>query len=316
MSLIFQNSFYVSLNVSSILYGVELMLYFQTLRELRKTREREHHWDKFCAFFSTALLALATVCEATQAIFGQEIWIVNATYPGGPAAYEAKYDSTWYQMMGLTAAVLLDMLTNGLLIYRCLILWNSRRVVFVPGFLWVVSLGLGTAATGELVVRASNAGLFVGLVQDIGLAYFTVTIALNVLVTCLICGRILWLARGLGGQATHPYFGVVAIIVESALPFSLCGVVFLVLYAVNSEVSIVFRASYVMFSCISPQMLILRVISGRAWTSASEGTSSALVFQSHLQVISVAANVCRENLEDTTVDIPKFVVSLSNVEEV
>ncbi|KAH9943780.1 hypothetical protein B0H21DRAFT_478830 [Amylocystis lapponica] len=279
MSLIFQNSFYVGINVSSVLYGVELMLYFQTIRELHKTREHKQRLDKFFAVFSTVMLALVTIHEATKAVFGQETWIVNATYPGGPAAYETRYNSAWYQMMGWMAAVLLDVLTNGLLIYRCLTLWDNRRVVVAPYLLWVASFGLGTASAGELgVTGAPNAGLFIGPVQDIRLAYFTVTITLNVLCTCLICARILWLMRGLSKQAAHTYFGVVAMIVESALPFSLCGVVFLVLYASNSEVSTFFCACYVMFSYISPQMLILRVISGRTWTT--EGALPTLTFQS------------------------------------
>ncbi|KAH9943782.1 hypothetical protein B0H21DRAFT_695273 [Amylocystis lapponica] len=276
MSLLYQNSFYVGISVSDILYGVELMLYFQTVRELHKTRRHEERLDKFFVFFSTANLALVTIFEATRAVFGQETWIVNATYPRGPAPYETKYDSALYQITGWTAALLLDMVTNGLLIYHCLMLWDNRRVVVAPCLLWVASFG---RSMDELrVTGAPNAGVFVGPVRNFRLAYFIVAIFLNVLVTCLICGRISWLAQDLGRKAAHPYFGVVAIIVESALPYTLCGVVFLVLYAVNSEVSVFFCACYVMFACISPQMLILRVISGRAWTT--EGTLLTLTLRS------------------------------------
>ncbi|KAH9943766.1 hypothetical protein B0H21DRAFT_865080 [Amylocystis lapponica] len=115
MSLVYQNSLYVSINVSGILYGVELMLYIQTIQELLKNKKHGQRLDKFFVCFSTATLALVTMIEATKAVFGQETWIVNATYPGGPAAYETKYDSACYQMLNQTAALLLDMLTNGLL---------------------------------------------------------------------------------------------------------------------------------------------------------------------------------------------------------
>ncbi|KAH9943874.1 hypothetical protein B0H21DRAFT_747375 [Amylocystis lapponica] len=292
MSSVFQNAFYIAINVGGILYGVELMLYFQTMRILYRNRRRLGRTDQAFALFSTATLILITVYEATEAVFGQETWIVNANFPGGPAAYQAVYDSAWYQTMGSTATVMLDLLTDGLLIYRCYIVWNSYRIIAFPCFLWIATLALGIV---ELYTSGSpNSNLFDGLAQDIGLAYFSTTIGLNVLVTGLICGRILWFARNvhvsLGRSVAHTYIGVIALIVESALPFSLFGIAFLVSYGLNSEISIFFLTCYVMFTCISPQMLILR---------QAEEAVSTLVFPPRPQENRVSANPRFDDSEGT-----------------
>jgi len=214
-----------------------------------------------------------------QSVLGEEMWIVNANYPGGSAMYLAAYASVWYQTMGTTASIILQLMSDGLLIYRCLVVWRDRRIIIFPCFLWLATLAFGIL---ELYVSGTpNADFFVGLAAHIGVTYAATSIGLNVLVTSLICGRILYYARvaqkQLGPAIAETYFSIAAIIIESALPYTLCGVAFLVSFGLNSEISILFLSFYVMFTCVSPQMLILRVASGRAWnreTATRPGASS------------------------------------------
>ncbi|KAH9951843.1 hypothetical protein B0H21DRAFT_194113 [Amylocystis lapponica] len=300
MSSAFQNALYVGINVGSILYGIELMLYFQTIHELYKNRRLRRGSDKFFTFFSTAMLLLITVSAASQAISGQEAWIINADFPGGAEAYQAVNMSAWYQTVSSVTTIVLDMLTDGLLVYRCYVVWNSHRVIILPCILWFVVLGLGIAEMWAGTVPQTD--FWLGLSQDIGIAYFTTTIGLNVFLTCLICGRILWFARRLhtkfGSSDAPAYIGVVSIIVESALPYTLSGIVFLVLYGLGSELSPFFLICYGMFTCISPQMLILRVVKGEAWTrSQTEETVSAIAFTPSNRRASMPVIFHREDLE-------------------
>lgn len=53
---------------------------------------------------------------AVQAIFGEEMWIVHADYPGDAAAYLQEYASVWYQTMGTTASVALNLLADRLMV--------------------------------------------------------------------------------------------------------------------------------------------------------------------------------------------------------
>ncbi|KAI0057078.1 hypothetical protein BV25DRAFT_1469453 [Artomyces pyxidatus] len=264
---LFQNSYYIGNNFNCILYGVELVLYTMTMQKLLSHKTRRTRPDRFFIFFSTANLILITIYVAVQSVFGEEMWIVNADFPGGQGAYLEEFAAVWYQTMGTTASVALNLLSDGLLIYRCFIVWSDVRVVIVPGLLYLATLALGIVelwASG-----APHDDFFAGLAANLGLSYYATSIGLNVLVTCLITGRIMTIARTsnkyLGAEISQTYVGVAAIIIESALPYTLSGIAFLVSYGMDSGISILFLSIYVMFTCVSPQMLVLRVVEGRAW---------------------------------------------------
>lgn len=97
-----------------------------------------------------------------------------------------------------------------------------------------------------------NGNFFAGLAAQVGLVYFSLTIGLNVITTCLICGRIIFYARHmgdcLGGDISKTYFTAVSIVIESALPYSLFGIAFLVSYGLGSDISILFLSFYTMFT--------------------------------------------------------------------
>jgi hypothetical protein len=277
---VFQNAFYVGNAFNFILYGVELVLYFLTMQILLKSRHAEmKNPDRFLIVFSTALLFLITIYVSTESILGQEMWIVNADYPGGSAAYLAAYASVWYQTMGTGSGILIQLMSDGLLIYRCLVVWNDQRVLIFPCFIWLAALGTGIL----LLYSDANGNFFVGVAAQIGVAYTAISIGLNIVLTSLICGRIIYHGRQsgqyLGSASSSTYYGIVAIIVESAIPYSLSGIAFVTAYGLNSDLTIFFLSIYVMFGCLSPQLLMLRVASGRAWKKDTINTVTAMTFR-------------------------------------
>ncbi|KAG1852606.1 hypothetical protein C8R48DRAFT_611670 [Suillus tomentosus] len=279
---ILQNSFYFSNVSNSILYGVVLMLYFNTMQAYFDKQLERRPSDKFYMVFSTILVFLITIFVTTRLVSGQEMWINHPGYPGGASAYFNANMSAWYLTMSAVASTLLQLMTDGLLILRCFTVWRrSYSVLFVPCCLWLSSLVLGIL---NLITSASpQHNFYEGLKAHVGLVYICLTIGLNVLVTCLICGRIIFCARRMqhhfGHEASRDYFTIVAIVVESAVPFTLFGIAFLVSFGLVSYSSIIFLSLYGMFTCISPQMLILRVVRRRAWT-AQVAQSTALAFAS------------------------------------
>ena len=67
------------------------------------------------------LLFLLTLQLAVNVVFGETMWISNANYPGGSAAYVAVYGSVWYQTMGTAASVLMTVMSDALLV--CVACW-------------------------------------------------------------------------------------------------------------------------------------------------------------------------------------------------
>ncbi|KAI9458752.1 hypothetical protein HD554DRAFT_2001206, partial [Boletus coccyginus] len=266
---LFQNSFYVGNTFNGILYGVELVLYIKTIQSLRAD-PKHTRTNHFFAIFSTALLFFITIFVAVQAVFGQEMWIANAGFEGGSAGYLATYASVWYQTMGTTASIILQLMSDALLIYRCFVVYNSFLVLIFPSVLWTATLIFGIL---ELYTSGVPSGdFFVGLAAHIGVTYAAISIGLNVLVSAMICARIAYLGVGMHstrhtarGKEMMRYAGTIPIIVESALPYAVAGISFLVSYGMGSGISILFMSIYVMFTCISPQMIIIRIADGKAW---------------------------------------------------
>ncbi|KAI0773167.1 hypothetical protein BD413DRAFT_472818 [Trametes elegans] len=275
MSSLFQNAYYLAINFNAIFYGVELVIYSLSVNELLAHRKTSTRTDKFYIAFSTVLLVLITVYMSTEAVFGQEMWIVHQDSPGGPVQFFVDNADVWYQTMGTASSVVLNLLTDALLIYRMYVVWPSYRVIVFPCFLYLATIGLGII---ELYASGKpGADFFVGTAAQLGVAYYTTTIALNALATTVICAR---LSRALaaasrsrgvraGAHRQRYYVGTLPIVVESALPYSAAGVAFLVAYGLQSDRTVLFGAFYGMFACISPQLIVLRVVSGRSWTRES-----------------------------------------------
>ncbi|RDX40715.1 hypothetical protein OH76DRAFT_307773 [Lentinus brumalis] len=301
MSSLLLNAYYLAVNFNAILYGAELVIYGLTMQALFKHRKAWTRTDKFYMAFSTAMLCLITIYMSTEAVFGQEMWVVNADFPGGALAWFAKNADVWYQTLGTASSVFLNMLSDALLIYRVFVVWTDYRVIAFPCLLYVASIALGIL---ELYLSGKpNADFFVGKAMQLGTAYWASTISLNVIATLIICGRLTYLGRAIeaarnvkGGKAAVRYTGTVSMVVESALPYSMAGLAFLVSFGIGSDLSVMFGAFYGLFSCISPQLIIMRIVSGTAWTrNRTAETVSGLEFQNlEGRVGSAATGVASE----------------------
>ncbi|KAI0643325.1 hypothetical protein C8Q79DRAFT_1002543 [Trametes meyenii] len=286
MSALFQNAYYLAINFNAILYGVELACYEMTISALFRRRKKWGRTDKFYMAFSTALLLLITIYVSTEAVFGEEMWIVHADIPGGQVKFFLENANVWYQTMGTTSSIALNLLSDALLIYRMYVVWTHYWVIAFPCFLYVASIALGIIqlyASGK-----PNGNFFAGKAAQFGTAYYATTISLNVLATCVICARLAYLGRALEaarstqgrGRGARRYTGTLAVVVESALPYSAAGIAFLVAYGMQSDISILFGAFYGMFTCISPQLIVLRIVTGNAWTKErATDTASGMEFE-------------------------------------
>ncbi|TFK82244.1 hypothetical protein K466DRAFT_666628 [Polyporus arcularius HHB13444] len=282
---IFQNSWYIGNNFNAILYGIELALYFTSVWLMLHGRERRDRGrsNRIFLVLSTGLLCMITIFLIVQAMFGQEMWILNEGYPGGTAQYFADHAAVWYETLGSASSVVLSLMSDAFLIYRTYIVWNDWRVAIFPSVLYCCSAVLGIMTC--YYSGKPNADFFLGLAANIALSYSSIVIGLNFTCTVLICVRILWvsgrLKQTLGREASRTYTGAAALIIESMLPYTLFGIAYVATLGVNHPTSILFLSLYVMFTCISPQMIILRVLLGRGWTkNGAMGTS--LAFRSTL----------------------------------
>ncbi|KAJ3507744.1 hypothetical protein NLJ89_g6130 [Agrocybe chaxingu] len=139
--------------------------------------------------------------------------------------------------------------------------------VYAPRHSYCSVLGILTVVEG----LRPHATFFIGKSLTYGIYWVSLTVSFNVLITLLICGRLLssYLnLRRIGGTAlARERLGVIAILVESAFPFSACGVVMAVLYGIGSPAAVGSAEVWGVIVGLSPQLIILRVAMGRAVTS-------------------------------------------------
>ena len=57
-----------------------------------------------------------TVWVATSVIFGEKMWLLDSNFPGGPDAYWATNMSVWYMDWGTTSVILVQLMTDGLMV--------------------------------------------------------------------------------------------------------------------------------------------------------------------------------------------------------
>jgi hypothetical protein len=89
-----------------------------------------------------------------------------------------------------------------------------------------------------------GAGLFKGRSLSFGVPYVSMTISLNIIVTLSICGRLLAMRKKvqsvLGLEHAKMYTSIAAMLVESAAPFTIIGIAYVITYARTSPTSIGF----------------------------------------------------------------------------
>ncbi|KAN0080046.1 hypothetical protein V8E55_009612 [Tylopilus felleus] len=261
----------------NILYGVELLFYFKTMRVLLSNSGAHRKSNLFYALFSSVMVFSITVWVATQAVFGQKMWLLDSDFPGGPYAYWKTNLSVWYMNWSTVQVIVLQLMTDALMIHRCQVIWNSNRVVVIPIILWLATLTLGILLAWANSLPASD--FHTGLSGRISLAYWSISVFLNTTLTCMVCYPLVRHGRKvrehLGSEYASLYFAVATVVVESVLPYTLSGIAFLVSLGVGSPTSAAFICVYFLMMCISPQMLILRVMIGNAWDNDSFNRSQA-----------------------------------------
>jgi hypothetical protein len=263
-----ERSIYIGNAFSLILYGLSLYMYGHSVYYLTKSKGGSHRVRRFYVLYGGIMMLLITFAVSCNAVFGQQMWINHRGDEGGPLGYFAANISAWYNTLGSAADITVNFMGDGLLLYRCYIIWGARPwVIALPALVYIAS-----TVTAIITVYSSarpDASIFAGNAAKFGVAWVSLTVSLNIILTLMICARLI-MARTQSKYRLHPrlatmYTGMVPILVESALPFTVLGVAFIAVYVrtLPSELALAFI--WGTFCAISPQMIILRVSMGHGW---------------------------------------------------
>ncbi|KAJ7510321.1 hypothetical protein B0H11DRAFT_2269720 [Mycena galericulata] len=279
-----ERSWYIGNTIFAILYGIEFCMFFMSAFFLWNTPKQETSRLFYISYGGT-LLILITIAMSCNLFFGQAMWIEHRDVPGGPVAYFENNIGLWYNTLGTAADVTANILGDGLMLYRCYVFWSSSSlwVVAFPALLFVASAVMGIVSTIQSGLPGGD--WFHGIAVNFGIPWLALTITFNVVTTSMITYRLLTVGRSmqqvLGKERAEVYTGVVAILVESALPFTLLGIGYLITYVRSEPEALAFADIWGCFVSLSPQAIILRVSMGAAWsrkTASQFPTNTAVIF--------------------------------------
>ncbi|KAH7918123.1 hypothetical protein BV22DRAFT_1134841 [Leucogyrophana mollusca] len=223
----------------------------------------------FYVIYSAILLFFITVSTATDVVFGQLMWIEHRDVPRGPFAYFGENLAAWYNTFGTATDVAANAMGDGLLLYRVYMIWGSRPwVVAFPALIYLGSVVMAIMMTIESALPGAN--IWQGLAASFGIPWVALTISFNIIATVMIVTRLLLVymrvRHVLPADLTRTYTGVISILVESALPFTILGVAYLAAYVQNSPTATALGFVWGNVVVVSPQLIILRVAMGVAWS--------------------------------------------------
>ncbi|KAH8079077.1 hypothetical protein BXZ70DRAFT_652667 [Cristinia sonorae] len=281
----------ISTTLEGMLYGLSVLMFVLSLWLLaRKRKKRQTNWGLVFAAF--ALFIMSTGEFAVNIIRLIEGLITKGpNMPMGAEFYFADVTQPTFTAKGVlynSQTLVLD----GVVIYRCYLVWQSWLVVALPILGWIglfaVSVGVNWALS-HAVLTAGN--IFATTTGRWVTAYYATTLSVNLLATGLLAFRIWRVQRRSQQYMTGENDSlnlVVRIVLESGAIYSAAIICALVTFLLNNP------GVYVILDMISPiicivfNLIIIRVafisengILGTSQRSDSGGHPSALRFANH-----------------------------------
>ncbi|KAJ7593745.1 hypothetical protein C8J56DRAFT_777715 [Mycena floridula] len=273
--------------VSFIAFGVLSLLTMQTLYALIKyprVRGENIRWHLVVFTSVTFIFAFTFVTIQIQGL--QFMFIDHREHVGGPLGYALIHYDDWRNILGYTVGIAPGWFADGLFLYRCIIVFQLKLYILaLPILLYLATLS--KLFLGSLFLYAgtkAGSSLFAHLTVGFGVPYFTISAALNFLITTLITTRLLrarWhLTRANVATSDNSYVSISAMIIESSMLYAVISICFVIPFGLNNHVASIFLPLQGLAPVISSTLLIFRVARRRAWEhhAFEKAISSTLVF--------------------------------------
>ncbi|KAG1740177.1 uncharacterized protein EDB91DRAFT_1133483 [Suillus paluster] len=234
----------ISTVMEGILYGFSVLMFMGTIWTLTHKR-RMKDVNRPIVVVAILLLVLSTAHMVVD-IIRIELGLVTYrdTFPGGPAAFFA--DITQATCLIKSAIYIFQtIVSDGMLIYRCYIIWQSIWVIIFPSMLL-----FGITASGIYAVyNASQATSDAGNVYAKGtgpwiIAYYAMTLTTNLWASALLAYRI-WIARKIPTTKSTTK-SIVRMLVEAAILYSIALLSLLVGFVLQNN------GHYILLDMIMP----------------------------------------------------------------
>ncbi|PBK65670.1 hypothetical protein ARMSODRAFT_961025 [Armillaria solidipes] len=239
MALSIEAAEFIAIIVESVLYGFAALLISITLWAL--TRERNRHELSIVTLVGVCTLALlSTLHLVADGIYVYQGFITSE----GDDAYFL--DSTKFTFKN-TVYFLETLLADGILIYRCYIVWQNVLVIAFPILGWIGTVVAGAhtiwSIAGDPGIAFNKDAIFVQQTRKWVVSFYSVALATNISATFILATK-LWVAhrrtvKYFGSMSTHTskssFYPIILVIVECGALYSLALIAMLATYLLKSN---------------------------------------------------------------------------------
>ncbi|KAG1859777.1 hypothetical protein F4604DRAFT_1957850 [Suillus subluteus] len=205
--------------LEGILYGFSVLMFVGTIWIITYKR-RIRNINRPAVAVATLLFLLSTAHMAVGIIRVEDGLVKQRdTYPGGPAAFFADVAQETFVVKD-AIIILQTLLGDGVVIYRCYVVWQTVWIIIIPCIMWC-----GIAAFGIFGVyrfsQASNGSIFANQTGHMVATFMALTLATNLLSSGLLAYRIWMSERKVSGiRATKGKMPLLRVLVDAAILYS------------------------------------------------------------------------------------------------
>ncbi|KAG2111459.1 hypothetical protein DEU56DRAFT_905521 [Suillus clintonianus] len=255
----------LSVTLEGIVYGFSLLMFIGTIWALTY-RQRIQDVSRPIAVVAILLLILSTAHIIVNAIRVQYGLVKDRdTFPGGPLAFFG--DLTQPTMTIKNALyVLQTLLADGVVIYRCLVVWRSVAIIILPSMLWCSVAVTGTLSVYSVSQASNNPGdVFASHLSKWITAFMASTIATNLLSSGLLAYRIWTIERetSTARPAKDTMMPVVRVLVDTAVLYSVVLFTALICFACSNNGEVVMLDINMPIIAIAFYMVLIRLAINR-----------------------------------------------------
>jgi len=268
--------------LSGVGYGILFTVTFQTLQLFLGQPKHKIQWGM--VMYIAIVFTLASLGFAGNAKFNEMTYIEDRAFPGGPNAFTIAFYNTPVNMMSFVSYTIMSWFADGLVLWRFSLFYGYNRwIVFLPALIFMGSI---TSSIVLIIsIFESTNTFWAARSVEFGIAYWSCSIGLNIILTTAITLKIFFLrkriGRSLGSQGSDRYTSIAAMMIESAALYGVWSLVFIICYARNTPFQNILLPPLGQVQGIAPMLILFRVAQGRAWSSSTaHATSTGVGYQS------------------------------------
>jgi hypothetical protein len=209
--------------MEAILYGFSVLMFVGTMWTLTyKRRMREINRPIVVVAFTLLILSTAHMIVDIIRI-EQGLVTYRNTFPGGPAAFFADITQVTFVVKNIIYTMQ-TMIGDGIVIYRCYVVWQSVWIIIVPSLLWFGTTVCGCIAVYSISQATSEAGnIFARATGQWITAFYAMTLASNLWASGFLAYRIWRMERNVSAIRTSrrgSMMPIVRVLADAAILYS------------------------------------------------------------------------------------------------